>query len=469
MNRRIAIIGGGLAGLAAAIRVAEAGDQPIVIESRKRLGGRATSFVDPRTGELLDNCQHVVMGCCTNLLDLYARLEVLDRIDWHRTLYWGADGLDEDDADVMSPCFLPAPAHFTGAFARMKLLTQGEKHAVARALWRIIRLGIGRRHAWSDRSFAEFLKEQAQPPRTIERFWNVIIVSACNMDVERVCAAHALKVFQEGFLAHRFAAAMGLPNVPLVELYDPAEAMIQRAGGEIRLGLSAMAIAYDGSRVTGVVTDEGVIEASAIVSTVPPDRLDKLASDVLKRADARLRALDRFSFSPILGVHLMFPQQVMKLPHLILPGAGVQWVFNKGMLADGRQHLHAVISAADAWMELPEAEIVERVCADLARFLPRSRGLAPSEYRSVKEKRATFAAGPGIDRLRPAASPTPIGAQGRGVSNLFLAGDWCDTGWPATMEGAVRSGYTAAAALTGAGGLVSDLPVSWLARRLGLT
>jgi len=167
-------------------------------------------------------------------------------------------------------------------------------------------------------------------------------------------------------------------------------------------------------------------------------------------------------------VHLFFEGQVMDIPHLVLVGRDVHWLFDKGIGTDGGQHVHAVISGADAWMDLDEDEIVRRVLADVHHALPRSRGLDPVAYRAIKERRATFAATPAFEARRPRAEPGWVGVSGGGIRNLFLAGDWCDTGWPATMEGAVRSGYAAAAAISEEGGVVEDVPASWLARRLGL-
>jgi monoamine oxidase len=201
-----------------------------------------------------------------------------------------------------------------------------------------------------------------------------------------------------------------------------------------------------------------------VVSAVPFDRLAKLCSDTLKTADRRLQRLDQIAVSPIVGVHLRYPARVLETPHLVLPGRATQWLFDKGLDAGGRQHVHAVISGAEAWMDLPEAEIARRVHADVQWACPRAAGIAPEEVRSVKERRATFAAVPGFADLRPGPRPDPRG----GVDNLFLAGDWCDTGWPATMEGAVRSGYAAAAAIVGSGGVEPDLPIEPLARLVGL-
>ncbi|HRP62052.1 MAG TPA: hydroxysqualene dehydroxylase HpnE [Phycisphaerales bacterium] len=467
MRTKVIIIGGGLAGLAAAIRLAEADYEVVILETRKKLGGRATSFIDPRSGEVLDNCQHVLMGCCTNLMDLYDRLGVLDTIEWHRTLYWAYAENGSPKPDIMQAGWLPAPLHFTGSFRRMRNFSSLEKRAIARAMWKMIRMGTAGRLAWSDRPFMDFLRECNQPQRLVEAFWQTIVISACNMPVERVCASHALHVFQEGFLANKWSYTMGLATVPLWELYEPAVEYLQERGGTIRLGCSAKELLYDGQRLRGVVTDEDTIFGAAMVAALPPDRLHKLCTTTIREADSRLTSLDKFETSPILGVHLWFDRPVMDLPHLILVERGVHWLFNKGIGEDGRQHLHAVISAADEWMELDETQVVERVLADVRSVLPQSANLNPVAWRSVKEKRATFAAVPGIDAIRPRAASSGLGLQ-PGISNLYLAGDWCDTGWPATMEGAVRSGYAAAAAIAGAGGVVEDVPPGRFAAWLGL-
>ncbi len=188
--------------------------------------------------------------------------------------------------------------------------------------------------------------------------------------------------------------------------------------------------------------------ATAVISAVPFDRLE---------------------VSPILGVHLWFEKPIMDLPHLVLVDHDVQWLFNKGMDLEGRQHIHAVISAADEWMTRPSAQIIEQITADVHRALPGAVGLQPVAARCIKEKRATFCATPQAEPLRPSARSEH--ARGTGIENLYLAGDWCDTGWPATMEGAVRSGYIASSEICRdddreAPGLVEDVPAGWLARAL---
>jgi zeta-carotene desaturase len=293
-----------------------------------------------------------------------------------------------------------------------------------------------------------------------------VVVSACNLDVDEASAASAMQVFQEGFLASPDAPVMGLSAVPLVRLYDPAEQAIAAAGGTLRLGVSARALAFDGRRMTGVVTDEGMVDADVTVSAVPADRLEKLAGDALVRADRRLARLGEVGSSPIVGVHLRFPARVMDVPHLVLPGRGTQWLFDKGVGEDGSQHVHAVISGARAWMDLDEVAIAERVLDDVRWALPAARGVEPVSVRSVKEKRATFAVTPGFEAIRPRAMADGTERDG-GVRNLYLAGDWTRTGWPATMEGAVRSGYLAAGAILGRRLLVPDLAPGRLARLLG--
>ncbi|MAB83661.1 MAG: hypothetical protein CMJ24_09545 [Phycisphaerae bacterium] len=465
VKRKIVIIGGGLAGIAAAMRVAESGHIPHLLETRRKLGGRATSFDDPRSGTTLDNCQHVLMGCCTNLLDLYQQLGVLESIAWHEELHWlRPDG----GIDSLRPDPLPAPLHQARSFLKMKLLDRSQKKQVRRAMWRMIRMGFAGRIEWEGRTFRAFLEDQGQSDHVIELFWDTIIISACNLSSSKVAAVHGLQVFQEAFLPGRFAGIMGIPDVPLRDLYDPATRIIEDAGGSIELGCSVRSIGFDGRRVCSVVTANEAISTSAVISTVPPDRLEKILPDRLHESDARTRNLSRFSTSPILGVHLQFSGAVTDLPHLILAGRPVHWMFNKGIDSEGRQHLHAVISEAEDWMELTEEQIVERVLAELSRAMP---GMSDHELlsaRSVKEKRATFAATAEIESHRPSAAPSVIGPQGGDLEGLYLGGDWCDTGWPATMEGAVRSGYAAAAAATGGAGLVDDLRPGPLASMLGL-
>jgi len=444
MSRDVVILGGGLAGLAAALRLAASGWRPVVVEARRRLGGRACSFSDKDAGRSLDNCQHVLMGCCTQLLDLYTKLGVADNIDWHESTTWlRPDG----GRDVMGPGWLPAPLHMAGSLRRMEMLNLGEKRRLAFAMWKLRRIGMRGRAAARGQTFASLLDAWKQGDRARALFWEPIIVGACNLVMDEVAAVHGMQVFQDGFLAGRWQATMGVPSVPLECLYAPATALIEQVGGEVHLGCPATSIALEGRRAIGVETRQSFIRGHCVLSTLPWERLDAILEQGHRDLDARLRALPGLGHSPILGVHLMFDRAVMDEPHLVLPGRAVHWLFNKGISAEGVQHVHAVISGADSWMELKESAIRQRVMRDVIEAYPAAAHADLLQCRPVKERTATFRATPQAELLRPRAAPSPVGAHGGDIAGLYLAGDWCATGWPATMEGAVRSGYNAAEAI----------------------
>lgn len=468
---RAVVVGGGLAGIAAAVQLAGHGVAVTVVEARRRLGGRATSFEDPHRGRILDNCQHVLMGCCTNLIDLYRKLGVQGHIQWHRKLYFAgpqvaglglwADrrGDGEWIIDVLEADDLPAPLHMVQALMRFGTLKMAEKVAVARGMLKILRLGKAGRESLSDQSFLDWLVAQQQPAGAIEKFWALIIISALNELPQHASAAYAMQVFQDGFLANEQAYVMGLASVPLLRLYDPAQQVIEAAGGQVLLGARADRFEYqaNGRRQAGRVAalhlaDGTRLDGDLFVSALPFDRLGGVCDSSMCKADERLRRLERLSTSPILGVHLWFARPVMTHSHLILVQSPLQWIFNKGIVSadntptpetgdaarEAGQHIHGVISAAHQLVDLPAHEIVEMVLQEVRKALPDARRAEVIDARVIKEKRATFSVKPGVDRLRPPAS----GA----ISNLYLAGDFCRSGWPATMEGAVRSGYIAAAA-----------------------
>ncbi len=444
------MIGGGLAGMAAAVRLAEAGWAVTLLETRKRLGGRASSFFDREAGQWVDNCQHVLLGCCTNLVDLYRRLGVLEMIRWDRRLVF-AD--KRGHRDVLERDELPAPAHLTRSVLGFRTLSLAEKAAIGRAMVRILRLGETGRQRLAGTTFLDWLREQRQPAGAVRKFWEVFIVSALNEKPERASAAYAVQVFQQGLLAHREAYLLGTPRVPLLDLYGPATEALRAAGGEVRLGTSVDELLYDGTRVTGARTASGeTLSADAVVSALPYDRLDRVVGDPMREADPRLAGARHLSPSPILGIHLWVNPPVMELPHLILVDSPLQWVFNKGLASDGTQHVHGVISAAEEWVGEPASRILEMAVRELADYLPRAKGCRVVRGRAIKEKRATFSVEPEADRWRPATTGP--------LANLYLAGDWCRTGWPATMEGAVRSGYFAASALRGTPVVQEDLAPS---------
>lgn len=485
---RIAVIGGGLAGIAAAVRLVDAGQSVTLVETSKRLGGRATSFVDPASGLELDNCQHVLMGCCTHLMALYKRLGVAGDIGWHRVIHFsGRDREGQAVIDHLEADDLPAPAHLVASIMGFRGLRFADKMSIARGMIAMMRLGVEGRRPWHDRTFAQWLEAHGQPRAAIEKFWSVVIVSALNERVDRVAADVALQVFQEGFLANEDAYLMGVSKVPLVRLYDAACDVIATSGGRVLVGCSAERIVVERQRVVAIQLGRGADQeeaggheaTDACISAVPFDRLHRLVPEASRLNDDRLGRLTSIDVSPILGIHLWFQAEdgepVMTLPHLVVTEGRLQWIFNKGFgpppgcetevsrstpcRDTGVQHLHGVISAARDEIGWPAKRIETMAVAEVREILPRTRIARLVHAAVIKERRATFSAVPGISTLRP---PT------RGlIGNLYLAGDWCQTGWPATMEGAVRSGDEAAKALLEDGGgrvqrLPADLPASSL-------
>lgn len=418
------VVGGGVAGVTCALRLAEQGVRVTLLETRKKLGGRATSFTDIRSGETLDNCQHIVMGCCQTLLNLYSRLGVADLIAWDsRVRYLSPDG----GLSVLAPGVMPAPAHFAGSFRKARFLTFREKRAIARGMLTAAR---AKRKNWRDATFHDFLVACNQPDGAIRKFWAPIVVSACNLAVDRVSAATALQVFQVGFLARKDAARIGAPTVPLVQLYDPAFDAIERAGGAVRLGASVANSTADHVELS---TGER-LAADVVVCAVPAERAVRIVDETLQARDERFAAMRAIEHSPIVSAHLQFDAPVLPYPHAALVDCQTQWLFRK----DGAGRLaHAVVSGADAWMNLSESAIGERVAHDIRACLPKARDASVVRVRVVKEKRATFAATPAFEAQRPTTT---------GANSVILAGDYVATGWPATMEGACRSGEMAAAA-----------------------
>ena len=424
MPKSVAVIGGGLAGLAAAAALGKAGFQVDLFEARPFLGGRATSYEVPsggdEPGEVIDNCQHILLRCCVNLLDFYARLGVSDRITFYREFFFIEPG---GRTSTLKAGALPAPLHFTESFARLKYLNLGEKLALSRGL---LALRRERRRTDLDRiTMLDWLREHRQPERVIDRFWQQVLVSAINEDLERMAAAHGFQVFWLAFLARSDSYEMGVPAVPLGALYSP---QVWEQYPNVRLHMRCPV-----ERLTpdGVVAAGQRITADYYISTVPFERLAQVAPE-----------LDppKFEHSPITGIHLWFDRPVTELPHATLLDRTLQWMFNK----DSGRYLQLVVSASRSLLPLGRKEIVDLAVRELSEFFPVVGQAKLIKAHVVKEVRATFSAARDLEEQRPLAETQ--------FPNVFLAGDWTRSGWPATMEGAVRSGYKAAEALTRAVG-----------------
>jgi len=444
----VIVIGGGLAGLAAGVALAESGWRVRLFEQRPFLGGRATSYVLP-DGEHVDNCQHVTLGCCTNLADFYKRVGSADKIKFFDRLFF----LDpEGRRGEMQAGMLPAPFHMTGSFAAFAPLTLLDKLSIARAMLDI--LGAKGHPADLEEnggvSMLEWLRRRGQTQGAIERFWRVVLVSALDEELDRTDARFGVDVFWKAFLSNRTGYRMGVPAVPLANLYDGCKSEIERRGGEVNLRASVRGLKIENGEIAAVRFDEGKEEnADAYVFAVPHTALAELLPESVKQSDPSLANLDKIKVSPITGVHFWFDRQVMKEPFVTLLDTRTQWIFNKTELyedingrankTDGGQYLQLVVSASYELLPKSRQEIIDLCLSEVRHALPTAREAQLVKATVIKEAAATFSPEPGVDRWRP--------KQETSVRGLFLAGDWTATGWPATMEGAVRSGYLAAEAV----------------------
>jgi squalene-associated FAD-dependent desaturase len=416
--QKVLIAGGGLSGLSAAAALGSAGFEVVVYEARPFLGGRATSYAVPGSpeepAETIDNCQHVLLRCCVNLLDFYQRLGVRQQIRFYREFYFIEPG---GRISILRRGRLPAPFHFAGSFWRMAFLDRADKLAIAKAL-----LALGRertrRRDLERISMLDWLLEKRQTRQAIDRFWRQVLVSAVNEDLDRMAAIHGFQVFWQGFLARPDAYEMGVPSVPLARLYS-AEGWQRLGNVQIHLRCPVERITPQGFAVGGRME-----AADYYICALPFERLE-----------AAGLAAPHLEHSPITGVHLWFDREITMLPHATLLDRTMQWMFNK----DGGRYLQLVVSASRDLTNLSRHEIIEVAVDDLRLYFPRVREATLVKAHVVKEQRATFSAAPETESLRAGAVT--------GWPNLFLAGDWTRTGWPATMEGAVRSGYRAAEAV----------------------
>ena len=428
-NPSVAIVGGGLAGLAASVALGSAGYTVRLLEARPLLGGRATSYqinASDDAGPTIDNCQHVLLRCCTNLIDFYRRLGVADRIHFSREFYWIEPG---GRTSVMKRGLLPAPFHFTESFARLKFLSWSDKMSVASGLL-AVKYEYGKRTDLESITMLQWLQEKKQTPQAIERFWRQVLVSAISEELDRMAAIHGLQVFYLGFLSKADSYEMGVPAVPLGDLYSE-RAWAEYPEVKFSERCPAKQIEIVEGKVTSLGTDEGPVKADAYILAVPFERVSTIAAGL---------SLDvtPFSHSPITGIHLWFDRPVTDLPHATLLDRTIQWMFNK----DSGRHIQLVVSASRTLTPMPRDEVIELAVRELKEFLPAVSAAKIVRAHVVKEVRATFSAAPNLENQRPFSTTV--------LPNLFLAGDWTRSGWPSTMEGAVRSGYLAAEAVTAA-------------------
>ena len=431
----VAVIGAGLAGLAAACDVADAGCRVTVFERRPWAGGKTYSFNDRETGRTVDNGQHILMRCTTAHTAFLRRLGTEHLVDWQprlRVPVFDAGGRCSDLAALP----LPSPLHLAPSFARYRHLSPADRLRVARAIaaMRGARAGDA---ALASTTFGAWLRAHGQSETAIARFWDLIVVPALNCRCDDASAEQALFVFREGFLKSASAAAVGVPSVGLSDLHvEPAVRYIEERGGAVRTGAAVEAVEVRGGRAVALHLDGGErVEADAFICALPPRQaLDALPPDI--RALPPFDSLAAFRASPIVNVHLWLDGPGGDFRFAAFTGCDLQWVFRPGDAAPD-EHLVISLSAAQRYMPLTKSALVDLLLPQLRRALPAAATRRVLHAAAIKEPEATFVPAAGL--RRPGAE-TPL-------DNFFLAGAYTNTGWPATMESAVRSGNAAAAAV----------------------
>ena len=444
----IAIAGGGLAGLAAACALADSGAKITLFERRPYLGGRASSYEHPGTGEVIDNCQHVLFGVCTNLIDFYRRIGVEDKIRWYEDMTFLEPG-GRSTAMHASP--LPAPLHTAPSFLRFSFLSVKDKFVISRA---IAALSFTTQHD-TGKSFLEWCHDHGQTETAIERFWKPILVSALSEDLDLIAVSYAAQVVRESMKSPA-ARHMGVPAIPLTDLYNRAGDYIRARGGEISFRTSLRTFCAAESSINIRTSDKDSSSEKEqnfdyLILALPFNALDPVLPQI-PAAEPLREKLTHFESCPITGIHLWFDRQITDLDHAVLLDRSIQWMFHKSRLLITREtagptgsYIELVVSASKNLIEKSRAEIVELALKEVREFFPAAREATLVKSAVIKEVHATYSPRPGVDAYRP--------PQTTDWPRVFLAGDWTATGWPATMEGAVRSGYLAARALLGAAGM----------------
>ncbi len=464
-NSTVAVAGGGLAGLAAACALSDCGFRVTVFERRPYLGGRASSYEHPGTNEVVDNCQHVLFRVCTNLIEFYGRIGVEDKIRWFDEMTFVEPG---GRSSVMRASPLPAPLHTAPSFLCFPFLTIKDKLAISRA---IAALTLTRQPDTGE-SFLDWCHRHGQTENAVQRFWKPILVSALSEDLELTSISYAAQVARESMKSPE-ARVMGIPTIPLTELYNRAGDYIRQRGGEIRLRTPLECFVPESSGVRISTGSEQPFDY--LILALPFENLDRVLPHA-QEAEPLREKLGHFESAPITGIHLWFDRQITDLDHAVLLDRTIQWMFHKSRLlatrASGREdgggsYIELVVSASKSLIDKSKSEIVDLALKEVREFLPEARIANLVKSTVIKEVRATYSPRPGIDAHRP--------SQVTAWPRVFLAGDWTASGWPATMEGAVRSGFLAAESLGHAAGIkmprfiVPDLAASGLSRLFSST
>jgi hydroxysqualene dehydroxylase len=444
-DRDVVVIGGGFAGLSAAVALAQVGFRVAVLESKPALGGRAYSFADSETGDFVDNGQHVLMGCYAETLKFLGRLGQTGQLVFHPNL--AIKMLERDGrAGVLKTARLPGPLHMTAGLMRYGLLTPRERMSALVTGLRMLGMHRRDRARLAGTTVSGVMDLLGQGEQARQCLWYPLAIATLNEDPELASAALLAEVLKRAFFSRRADSAFVYAKVGLSDLYCPGSMRMIEAGGglvETRARVDALEFGAD-NRVSSVRLRDGRrLKASNFIAAVPPAQLVRMLPEEMA-ADPFFARLGEISYSPIVCVHAWFDREVTDTPFVGFVGTTTQWLFNKrrifaenGARANG--YLSFVISGARKLLDAGNEDLLDQVTGDLNAMIPAAREARLIKALVLKEKQATMAPSPECDRLRPGLA-TPI-------DNFFLAGDWIQTGLPATIESAVKSGHAAAAAI----------------------
>ena len=435
------IIGGGCAGFAAATASVESGARVLVVEARPGLGGRATAFTDPDTGDRVDNGQHILMGCYVETLAFLDRIGTADRVRWQSGLRVSMIDRGGHHSVLALPA-LPSPLHFLAGVLAWDALNWRERFSVLKVGSLLRRSASAREQSGELRrdrlglSVRAWLEQNGQAPRLCELFWEPLALAALNQSIDQVEASHFMGVLERVFGPDPAAAALVLPAVPLDELYaDPARAWLAGRGSEVRVNAPAKVV-FDGQRVRGIRIRDDIIETPLVISTVPWFSLRALFDEVPAGLEAIVANATALASLPIVTVNLWFDAAVMHEPLVGLPGRNFQWIFDRRAIVGGDvSHLSLISSGAETLVSQTNEELAAMALREVREALPAARAARLRKSLAVREKRSTFS-------LAPDAPPRPTTRTA--VDGFLLAGDWIETGLPATIESAVMSGHRAA-------------------------
>lgn len=429
------VLGGGIAGIAAAVELARLGARPTLIESRPYLGGRLRSFLHEGSGDEVDNGQHLMMGCYHETFRLLERLGTRDLVTVEPSLrveFRDADGR----SDLLSaPRWLPSPLGSLVGIMRLGSLGLGDRLSV-------LRLGLAVKfgRVKDDETVREYLTRLGQSSRLQERLWDPIVIATMNTPPQVASARLFVEVMRRAFLGSGSASHLAFPRAGLSHLVAPAEEYIESRGGRCLIGSAIASLERSGDAWRVGLKDGSTLTSSRVISALPPRALRSILADTELHPSILPPAP---TYSPIVSLYLWYDRDLSDLPMFCaLIGTQVQWVFNRRLIDRHAEHgahlglLSCTISAAFEEAATDAASVIATADRELRRALPELQDAQLIDALVLKEKQATFRATPEFERLRPHARTT--------LPGLFLAGDWTATGLPATIEGAVWSGVESA-------------------------